>query len=32
VGGHPDDFDEQLSEEQLADLASFVAESAGSGN
>ena len=32
VAAHPDGFEDQLSEEQLEDLAGFVAESAGSGN
>ncbi len=32
VGAHPDGFEDQLSEQQLEDLAGFVAESADSAN
>ena len=32
IGHHPDDFESQLSDQELETLASFVAENAGAGN
>lgn len=32
IGDHPDNFEEQLSEEEFDALANFIAENAGSGN